>query len=300
MRYHKIALVYNTYSGLLKPSWKLDPLLNFLESEPELQLQLIDVAEDLNIEEAVIGACQNGADLVIACGGDGTVHRCANGILKAETETTLAVLPYGTVNDFASVLGMSDKMEHFLKVLETGIVKKIDVGVCNGVYFINVVAAGAFTDVGYAVPRMLKKLFGRLAYLAYGIKDSWKYLKESHKLIMTINGEKLEANLTLFTVTNSNSVGGFRNYARPIELDDGNLYLMVMHKSTFMQAVRIVMNYLATQKFSGETIAYYPIKHFTATSVDLMPVDVDGEKGGRLPIEIRILENKLRCLIPIE
>ena len=296
MDYKKIALVYNSYSGMLKPSWKLEPLMAFLKKNAEVHL--IDVSKGIDIEAEVTIACQSGAALIIACGGDGTVHSSANGILKGNFDTVLAVLPFGTVNDFASVIGMTDKIDHFISVLETGAVKKIDVGLCNGLYFINVVAVGAFTDVGYAVPRPLKKIFGRLAYLAYGVKDSIKYLKESHRVRMEINGDVVEEELTLFTVTNSNSVGGFRNYARPIELDDGNLYLMVMKKSSFMQAVRIVMNYLSTQKFAGETIEYFPLKHFKASSIDLMKIDIDGEEGGRLPIEIKILEKRLNVLIP--
>lgn len=296
MNYEKIALVYNSYSGMLKPSWKLEPLIEYLKETSEIIT--IDVAEDLDIEDEVIKACQGGTELIIACGGDGTVHSCANGIMQSGSEAVLSVLPFGTVNDFASVLGMNDKIDQFIDVLENGTTKKIDVGICNGLYFINVVAVGAFTDVGYAVPRPLKKIFGRLAYLIYGIKDSLKYLKESHKVQLEINGDLIERDVTLFTVTNSNSVGGFRNYARPIELDDGNLYLMVMKKSTFMQAVRIVMTYLSTQKFAGETIDYFPVKHLKASSVDLMKIDIDGEEGGRLPIEIKILEKKLNVLIP--
>lgn len=296
MNYKKIALVYNSYSGMLKPSWKLEPLIEYLKETSEIIT--IDVAEDLDIEDEVIKACQGGTELIIACGGDGTVHSCANGIMQSGSEAVLSVLPFGTVNDFASVLGMNDKIDQFIDVLENGTTKKIDVGICNGLYFINVVAVGAFTDVGYAVPRPLKKIFGRLAYLIYGIKDSLKYLKESHKVQLEINGDVIERDVTLFTVTNSNSVGGFRNYARPIELDDGNLYLMVMKKSTFMQAVRIVMTYLSTQKFAGETIDYFPVKHLKASSVDLMKIDIDGEEGGRLPIEIKILEKKLNVLIP--
>jgi diacylglycerol kinase (ATP) len=296
MEYQKIALVYNSYSGLLKPTWKVDQLIEYLKVHADVTL--IDVAEDIDIESEVLNACQKHTDLVIACGGDGTVHHCANGIINAQTETLLAVLPFGTVNDFASVVGMTDKIDHFIEIIEAGQTKKIDVGVCNGRYFINVVAAGAFTEIGYAVPRPLKKIFGRLAYLAYGVKDSLKYLKESHRVTLTINGRENVEDINLFTVTNSNSVGGFRNYVRSMELDDGNLYLMVMRKGTFMQAVKVVMNYISTQKFSGETIDYYPIKTFKANSIDKIRCDIDGEKGGRLPLKITIMEKKLNILIP--
>lgn len=295
MKYKKIALIYNSYSGLIKSTLKIDKLVVYLESRYELQL--IDVAEDIDIEKEVFNACSENTDLIIACGGDGTVHRCANGIINSGKDSTLAVLPFGTVNDFASVIGMDDRIETFIEILEKGITKRIDVGKCNDRYFINVVAAGAFADIGYVVPRPLKKIFGRLAYLAFGVLGSLKYLKQSHNVKLIINGHTIEEKINLFTVTNSNSVGGFRNYAQSIELDDGSLYLMVMKKVSFRQAVSVMMTYLSSQKFIGETIQYYPIKHLQATSLDLIPFDIDGEKGGRLPIEISVVEKRLNILI---
>lgn len=293
----KASVVYNSYSGLLKPQWKVETLVERLSGEFGYEVTLIDIAEQDNLEESVIETCKAGADLVIGCGGDGTAHRVVNGIMKSGNTAKMAIIPFGTVNDFASVIGMTDNIDRFLEILKEDTFRFTDVGKCNDTYFINVVAAGAFTDIGYNVPRPLKRVLGRFAYYLYGIKDCIKHLHESYKVRMVINGEVVEKKITLFTVSNSNSIGGFRNYANATEVDDGYLYLMYMSKVGFFDAVGIIANYLATREFKGDPIHYHYIKHFEVTSEKRLVCDIDGEKGSKLPLVIDVVEQRLNLLI---
>lgn len=293
----KVSVVYNSYSGLLKPQWKIETLIQRLSEDFGYEVTLIDIAEQDNLEEAVIETCLAGAELVIGCGGDGTAHRVVNGILKSGNTAKMAILPFGTVNDFASVIGMTDDIERFLEILKRDTFRLTDVGKCNDKYFINVVAAGAFTDIGYVVPRQLKRVLGRFAYYIYGLKDSINHLNESYRVKMVINGEVVEKKVNLFTVSNSNSIGGFKNYARQTEVDDGYLYLMYMEKVSFFEAAGIIANYLATREFKGEKIKYHYIKHFEVTSEKQLVYDIDGEKGGQLPLTIDVVEQRLNLLI---
>lgn len=293
----KASVVYNSYSGLLKPQWKIENLLNKLTDELGYEVELIDIATQDNLETAVIESCEKGAELVIACGGDGTAHRVLNGIMKSGNHARMAILPFGTVNDFASVIGMTDDIDHFVEILARDSFRKIDIGKCNDAYFLNVVAAGAFTDIGYAVPRVLKRVIGRFAYYLYGLKDSLKHLNETYKVKMVIDGQVVEKKINLFTVSNSNSIGGFRNYARPTEVDDGFLYLMYMEKVNFIEAAGIVANYLAKQEFKGKKIKYHYIKSFEISSERELVYDIDGEKGHRLPVQINVEAKSLDLLI---
>lgn len=293
----KVSVVYNSYSGLLKPQWKIDTLIQRLSEELDYEVTLIDIATQGNLEEAVIATCQAGAELVIGCGGDGTAHRVVNGIFKSGNTAKMAILPFGTVNDFASVIGMSDSIDHFIEILKKDSFRLIDVGKCDGNYFINVVAAGAFTDIGYAVPRWMKRILGKFAYYIYGVKDSIKHLNETYKVKMIINDEVVEKKINFFTVSNSNSIGGFRNYARQTEVDDGFLYLMYMENINFFEAIGIVAHYLATREFKGEKIKYHYIKHFEVTSEKKLIYDIDGEEGKELPLTIDVVERGLNLLI---
>lgn len=293
----KASVVYNSYSGLLKPQWKIENLIQQMTDDLGYEVTLIDIATQDNLELAVIQTCQAGAELVVACGGDGTAHRVVNGIMKSGNTASMAILPFGTVNDFASVIGMTDDINRFVELLKEGSYRRTDVGKCNDNYFINVVAAGAFTDIGYAVPRPLKRILGRFAYYLYGLKDAIKHLNESYKLKMNIDGQLVEKKVSLFTVSNSNSIGGFRNYARATEVDDGYLYLMYMEKLNFWEAVGIVAHYLAKREFKGEKIKYHYIKHFEVNCEKKLHCDIDGEKGSALPLTIDVVEQRLNLLI---
>lgn len=293
----KVSVVYNSYSGLLKPQWKIETLIQKLTDEMAYEVTLIDIATQGNLEEAVIETCKAGAELVIGCGGDGTAHRVVNGIMKSGNTAKMAIIPFGTVNDFASVIGMTDDIDKFIEILKKDTFRRTDVGKCNEQYFINVVAAGAFADIGYAVPRALKRVLGRFAYYLYGLKDSIKHLNESYKVKMVVDSEVIEKKVNFFTVSNSNSIGGFRNYARVTEVDDGYLYLMYMENVNFFEAIGIVAHYLAKREFKGKKIKYHYIKHFEVYSEKKLVCDIDGEKGGRLPLVIDVVEQRLNLLI---
>ena len=83
-------------------------------------------------------------DLVIAAGGDGTVHEVLNGLMTIpeESRPALAVLPTGSGNDTRRTLGIPEELTEAVLVIGTGERKRFDVGLCNGIYFNNSFAAG--------------------------------------------------------------------------------------------------------------------------------------------------------------
>lgn len=295
--YNDVTIIYNSYSGVIKPQFKIENLVEKIKNAFTCEVELIDVANYGDLELGVMEASQRGSDLIIGCGGDGTAHKLVNGIMKSGKSPTMAILPFGTVNDFARVVGMSDKIDEFVELLVKNDTRRIDLGLCNGQYFINVVAAGAFTDIGYVVPQKWKRFFGKFAYYIFGVKDVFKYLNQSYKVNMLVNGEEKHRKINLFTVSNSNSIGGFRNYARPTEVDDGFLYLMYMEKVNFFEAVGIVAHYLATREFKGDKIKYHYIKEFEISCEKKMRCDIDGEKGHKLPIKVKVVESAVTLIV---
>lgn len=91
-----------------------------------------------------LAAAAVGYELVVACGGDGTVHEVLNGLMRhpAESRPALGLLPTGSGNDTRRTLGVSSDLSQAALELATGERRRFDVGVCNGVYFNNSFAAG--------------------------------------------------------------------------------------------------------------------------------------------------------------
>jgi len=91
-----------------------------------------------------LAAAALGYDLVVACGGDGTVHEVLNGLMSqpAENRPALGLLPTGSGNDTRRTLGVSTDLAQAARELTTGERRRFDVGMCNGAYFNNSFAAG--------------------------------------------------------------------------------------------------------------------------------------------------------------
>lgn len=122
--------------------------------------------------ELVRQAVEDGADRVLVLGGDGTVHEAANGLLKASVDARppIGILPAGTGNDYAKLTGTAGcRPAEAVRRLATGTIRRFDVGVAWGEYFLNSVGIGFDAEVARAV-NASKHGSGILAYLAAVIR----------------------------------------------------------------------------------------------------------------------------------
>lgn len=116
---------------------------------PAIERVLVDMPHETVVTTSPghaveLAAQASGYDLVVACGGDGTVHEVLNGLMRIppDTRPALGVLPTGSGNDTRRTLGVSEDLIKAALELVTGERKRFDVGLCNGVYFNNSFAAG--------------------------------------------------------------------------------------------------------------------------------------------------------------
>lgn len=101
-------------------------------------------------------------DIIICCGGDGTINDMVSSVMEMEIKPKVSFIPLGTVNDFARTIGLS--RQKFLRqgILKDYMEKKVDIGVFNKKYFNYVAAFGAFTQVSYVTSQRLKKMFRKI------------------------------------------------------------------------------------------------------------------------------------------
>jgi diacylglycerol kinase family enzyme len=114
-------------------------------------------------------ALEDGADVVLAVGGDGTLRACAHAV--AGTSAALAVVPTGTANLFASALSLPKDPAEVVQLILGGAIRLLDVGSCNGMRF-NVMAGSGFdAELMRAVDDGPKDRFGTLAYIWEGVRE---------------------------------------------------------------------------------------------------------------------------------
>lgn len=122
-----------------------------------------EVAKSRNAPEQVQQALAQGAELIFVWGGDGMVQRCIDAI--GDSKATLAIVPAGTANLFASNLGIPRKLDAAVDLAFNGERRRFDVGRMNGERFAVMAGLGFDASVIRGADRKKKDRFGRSAYI---------------------------------------------------------------------------------------------------------------------------------------
>ena len=169
----------------------------------------------------IVEELPNDIDLVISCGGDGTLNEVVTGDMKRKHKLTLANLPLGTVNDVGNMYGLNKGISENLELLLSGKPKKIDVCYINDSAFVYVACLGDYIDMPYSTPRELKAKYAKLGYVLYGVKQFITKKVHHYRVRYTVNGKTYEDDLSFFFITNSSRIAGFNDVYYDIKLDDG-------------------------------------------------------------------------------
>jgi diacylglycerol kinase (ATP) len=252
-------------------------------------------------------AGSEGRQLVIACGGDGTLNEIVNGLAIQQNghRVPLALLPGGTANVLAKEIGLPWDIPAAAHKLVHGEVKEIALGLATPVkepskalYFLSVAGAGPDGMIVYSIDLDLKARLGILAYWWQGAREVFRY-KFPHFRVVT-GKEKLDVSLVV--------VGRTKHYGGPFRItDEADLYadqFEIMGLTT--QSGFRYLSYLPTLwagKLRGtEGVHYWKAKSIVCEPLDANPVyaQVDGEPLARLPIEFKIVPRALKLLVPTD
>ena len=175
---------------------------------------------------SIIKSLDNDIDLVISMGGDGTFSEVMNGNLKREKPLVISHLPLGTTNDIGHMSGLVSNLYTNLKLILSGEIMNIDVGLINNHAFTYVASYGKFMEIPYETPHELKKRLGWLAYAVEILKQIFNKIPK-HSIEFVVDGEKHYGNYTFIIISNANHIGGINNFYREMKLDDSKIEVML-------------------------------------------------------------------------
>lgn len=239
-------------------------------------------------------------DFVVAIGGDGTLNEVVNGVALGKNETPIAVISAGTVNDFANYLSLPQGIDEFCDLIRDFNIKEVDLGRIDGTYFMNVLAGGLLSDVGYKVPKELKAIFGKMAYYVECAKDIPKNLFHSIPISVKTEEFSKECECLLFIVANSQSVGGFRNAAPLASVSDGLLDVLILKKVEVAQLSNLLLKIVQGDHINHPNVEYFQTKkiHIDILDDSKVVVDYDGECFGELPVTIEVVPKAVQIIVP--
>lgn len=289
-----ISIIFNPKSGKQRYHVKVQYLYKKLSEDYEVKLHTI--GEEDMIDDVAYRCCEDNTDLIIGCGGDGTISKVVNGMMLSDKKSRLAILPIGSANDYCTYLKINRNIKKFIKLIKKEKFKKIDIGKANMLYFINVSAAGIFSDLGFSVPSIYKKIFGKFAYYFYSLKYLSSYIKKEHIIDFYVNGEWHKKNTSFFLVMKTPYVAGFKNILTGVKNDDGYLHLIILEKINLKNMLEIIGALILHRKLKHKKLKSFKVKEVRIKSEMKMSVDVDGEYGGDLPMTFKIYENAIEVL----
>ena len=229
-------------------------------------------------------------------GGDGTLDEVVTGMEQSEVNVPIGYIPAGSTNDFANSLSISKDMVQAAKDIIEGNLYSCDVGAFNNDSFVYIAAFGLFTDVSYETSQDLKNILGHLAYVLEGAKRLLD-IKSYHMKVVTESGV-IEDNFIYGMVTNSRSVGGFKNLTKDVDMNDGlfEVTLIVQPKNP-LEMQEIVRNLLSMED-ATDLIYSFKARKLSFEAEEEVAWTLDGEYGGSpKTVEIENLQQALNLYL---
>lgn len=278
-----------------------EPILNTLNrvfTDYDVSWSVSITHEDGDGEHRAQAAVEEGADLVMAYGGDGTVMEVASGLIG--TDVPLGVLPGGTGNALAFALNIPQNLEDAARSLlsEEAAVRAMDIGQANDRYFILRLMTGLGVDMLTRASRELKDRFGVMAYVVAGLM-SLSTPPDPVTYRLTLDGETIETEGIACLIANSAHVGRFNFvFSQAIDPLDGLLDVIVIDTSLslILKLATSLTNLEDVDERLSQGIQTWQCKEVT---IDVDPPQVvrgDGEDSGMTPITVRVLPGSLNVL----
>lgn len=293
----KIKIINNPSSGRQIIQRRLDYLISKLLDNGYIIGKFNTEKKNDAINET-IKSCKEDWDIIIACGGDGTVNEVAAGIAMSERKPPVAILSAGTVNDFATHMNIPDDMDEFFDMIENEKIINVDLGKSNDHYFVNVAASGILTDIGYKVQPEAKAIFGRMAYYVEGMREIPRAGIDPIKVKFESKEYTAEEDIMLFVVSNSASIGGFKKLAPDASVSDGYLDVVIIKKSDIPDLAQIFINIFSGEHINHPNVSYFKTQNLKVTTDEDLTIDIDGEYGGKLPAEFKVQPDVMKIFIP--
>ena len=220
-----------------------------------------------------------GHDLVVCCGGDGTLNETINGVMTLPNRIPIGYIPAGSTNDLASTLGIPAKLDKAAAIIREGMTHSYDIGLFNNRYYSYVASFGAFTRASYATSQRMKNLFGHAAYLFNGFFKEWRHISSVHMQIEYDDGE-IEGDFSFGAISNSTSVAGlFRFDKNKVKLNDGLFEVLLVRKARFSEAPSL-LNKIRKKEYDGKRIILLRTSKVKITTPAPIAWTLDGEYGG--------------------
>ncbi len=246
-------------------------------------------------ESLARSAVKEGFNTIVAAGGDGTVNEVVNGI--AGSEAALGLLPLGTMNVFATELGLPvGDLTRCWAIIQESRIRDVDLPCANGKHFVQLAGVGFDAQVVKETSRKFKRSFGPLSYVVSAAQIAAR--TPPRLRIESENAVTEEGSLVL--VGNGRLYGGPFPFFKQAVIDDGLLDVLVFKRLNYLEIIRYMQDVIFSSQITSPEVEYFQTKSLRVSSEVDVPVEIDGELVGNCPVEFKIRKRALHVLAPSE
>ena len=258
--------------------------------------------------ELARAAVLDGAQLVVAVGGDGTLGEVVDGYLAApeaaRRRATLATFPAGSGCDFARHAGVPREPEQWAAAMAAGKSRRLDAalasfrtrdGAPRARHFLNVAALGLAGDVAVGVEKRGKPLGGALTYLLEGLRAVLG--ARARRMRLVVDGREEEpAEYHLIAAANSSTTGGGMKIAPSADAEDGFLDVLTVGALSRTRLLRLMPSIYAGGHVGAPGVVLRRARRLEVFADETLPLNIDGDLDGVTPVVFEALPGAISFL----
>ncbi len=236
---------------------------------------------------------EEGFEKIVAAGGDGTINEVVNGL--AGSQATLGLLPIGTMNVFATELGLPvHNLEGCWDIVQGQHTRTVDLPKANQKFFVQLAGVGLDAQVVKETSTQLKRNFGPLSYL---ISAAQIAARQPPRLFIQSEDALIDEG-SFVLVGNGRLYGGPFPFFKHAALDDGLFDVIVFKRLGYLEMIKYLQDVVFSSEIRVPEVEYFQTRQLRVESDQTVPVELDGELVGNCPVEFSLQQRFLRVLTP--
>lgn len=291
-----IHFILNPISGRGQNQLNIDLISSVLNNE-NYEVVLKVSQHKNNLDSLTKMSIKENADIIVACGGDGTINKVATHLVN--THTPLGIIKFGSGNGLAAHLDIPNKLLSALEVIKNSNTTKIDVGVVNQYFFFSNMSVGVGARVINHYTRYKKRQF--ISYLRATLKALWTKIPPL-KVELDIDGIKRTVSPLVLFVSNSNEMGYNVSFTPKASLQDGKLDVVLTDQLSFFQKLSFLKHILFMKNKIFNKAEYFLTEKMKVTNKkeDHFLIQFDGESVviNSKELEISVRNAALKVIVP--
>lgn len=237
-------------------------------------------------------------DSICSVGGDGTLSEVLSGLLDQDFIPKILIFPSGTGNIMSKILKYNQNRDKVIDSINFDAAIPVDIGRVGNHAFGFILSIGVVPESLNEVSNEDKEKFGFMAYVANLLRHINTH--KNYNLEVRVDDYVYRGKVDHVAATMTNKFSVIQIPGVESSLNDGNINVFILKDSTFLSRAKMGIDFIAGDITKSENIEFMQGKKLTIKSIDdeEIYIDLDGDKGPKLPIEVEIISGKYHIYVP--